>query len=90
MISIGIPDERLGEEVAAFIRVNDASKPLTKEEIHKFCKGKLAYFKIPKYVFIVDEFPRTVSGKIQKFKFLDVYSHLMEDIVKDKREKAKN
>lgn len=90
MISIGIPDERLGEEVAAFIRVNDASKTLTKEEIHKFCKGKLAHFKIPKYVFIVDEFPRTVSGKIQKFKFLDVYSHLLEDIVKDKREKAQN
>ncbi|KAL7026290.1 hypothetical protein ACKWTF_013836 [Chironomus riparius] len=87
---IGIPDERLGEEVAAFIRVNDESKPLTKEEVHEFCKGKLAHFKIPKYVFTVDEFPRTVSGKIQKFKFLDVYSHLLEDIVKEKREKAHN
>ena len=90
MISIGIPDERLVEEVAVFIRVNDESKPLNKEEVHEFCKGKLAHFKIPKYVFNIDEFPRTVSGKIQKFKFLDVYSHLLEDIVKGKREKAHN
>ena len=63
---------------------------MTREEINEFCKGRLAHFKIPKYVFTVDEFPRTVSGKIQKFKFLDVYSHLLDDVIKGKREKVQN
>ncbi|CRK94406.1 CLUMA_CG007913, isoform A [Clunio marinus] len=60
---IGIPDERLGEEVAAFIRVKDNSTHVTQNDIKEFCSGKLAHFKVPRFVIIVDEFPRTVSGK---------------------------
>lgn len=64
---IGVPDARLGEEVCAWIRLRrDAS--LTKEEIKTFCTGRIAPFKIPKYVLFVVEFPMTVTGKIQKFK----------------------
>ncbi|KAG5674730.1 hypothetical protein PVAND_004682 [Polypedilum vanderplanki] len=76
---IGIPDERMGEEVGAFIRVKDKTKKLTREEIKKFCKGKLSHFKIPRYVIIVDEFPKTTSGKIQKFKFPEMYAKEIEE-----------
>jgi acyl-CoA synthetase (AMP-forming)/AMP-acid ligase II len=69
----GIPDERMGEEVGAFVRLKDGTKTLTRSVVRKFCEGRLAHFKIPRYVVIVDEFPRTLSGKIQKYKFLDVF-----------------
>lgn len=79
--SAGIPDERLGEEVGAFVRLKDNSKPLTSDEVKDFCQGMLSYFKIPRYVVVVDEFPRTLSGKIQKFKFVDVYAEQLKEIV---------
>jgi fatty-acyl-CoA synthase len=69
----GVPDERLGEEVAAFIRLKDTNKTLTVDDVKRFCKGQLSHFKIPRYVVIVDDFPRTLSGKIQKFKFLEMF-----------------
>jgi fatty-acyl-CoA synthase len=64
---VGIPDERLGEVVAAWIRLK-AGASSTQEEIQEFCKGKIAYFKIPQYVRFVGQFPMTVTGKIQKFR----------------------
>lgn len=78
---IGIPDERLGEEVGAFIRLKDASQDLTRDDIKEFCKGKLSYFKIPRYIVIVDEFPRTVSGKIQKFKFFEAFKTELSQVM---------
>lgn len=63
----------MGEEIGAFIRLKDPKNPITAEDVKKFCKGHLAHFKIPKYVVTVDDFPRTTSGKIQKFKFLDLF-----------------
>lgn len=69
----------MGEEVGAFIRLKDASKPLTKDEIKTFCHGKIAHFKIPKNVVTVDEFPRTLSGKIQKFKFIEMFCTKIKD-----------
>lgn len=70
---IGIPDERMGEEVGAFIRLRDKSKTFSHDDVKTFCQGKLSHFKIPRYIVIVTEFPRTVSGKIQKFKFLETF-----------------
>lgn len=64
---VGIPDERLGEEVCAWIRLNDTVE-VTAEEIKHFCKGKVSHFKIPRYIRFVDEYPMTVTGKVQKFK----------------------
>ena len=56
-----------------WVRVRgDASKELTVEAVRAFCKGKLAHFKIPKYVYFVESFPTTVTGKIQKFKMREV------------------
>ncbi len=63
----GLPDERLGEAVLAWIKLK-ADETATPEEIKAFCKGQIAHFKIPEYIRFVDSFPTTLSGKIQKFK----------------------
>ncbi|XP_068720322.1 medium-chain acyl-CoA ligase ACSF2, mitochondrial-like [Montipora capricornis] len=63
---IGVPDPRLGEEVCAWIKLH-AGESATPEEIKEFCKGQLAHFKIPRYIKFVDDFPLTVTGKVQKF-----------------------
>ncbi len=63
----GIPSNKYGEEVGAFIILKENSS-LTEEEVKDFCRGKIARHKIPKYVLFVNEFPLTGSGKIQKFK----------------------
>jgi len=66
-----IPSKKYGEEVGAFIILKDGMK-LTVEEVQDFCRGKISRHKIPKYVFFIDQFPMTGSGKIQKFKLKDV------------------
>jgi len=63
---VGIPDARYGEELCAWIRVNDGMT-VTEEEIRAFCRGQIAHQKIPRYIRFVDEFPMTVTGKVQKF-----------------------
>ncbi|XP_054002782.1 medium-chain acyl-CoA ligase ACSF2, mitochondrial [Hylaeus anthracinus] len=63
---IGAYDEVYGEELCACVRLNDGSR-LTKEELRDYCKGKIAHFKIPRYVVFVQEYPKTSSGKVQKF-----------------------
>jgi fatty-acyl-CoA synthase len=64
---VGIPDRRYGELVVAWIKLEEGST-ITEQEIRAFCKGKIARFKIPKYIKFVTEFPQTVTGKVQKFK----------------------
>jgi fatty-acyl-CoA synthase len=63
---VGVPDERFGEEIAACIRLHDG-ETASVDEVRDFCRGKLAHYKIPRYVRFVDEFPMTVTGKVQKF-----------------------
>jgi fatty-acyl-CoA synthase len=63
---IGVPDAKYGEELCAWIRVREGAEPLTAEAIREFATGKLARYKIPRYVQIVDEFPMTVTGKVRK------------------------
>lgn len=63
---IGVPDPKYGEEVCAWIKLHDGEQA-TSEEIREFCQGHIAHFKIPKYIKFVDEFPMTVTGKVQKF-----------------------
>jgi fatty-acyl-CoA synthase len=64
---VGIPNARLGEIVAAWVRLKPGAEA-TEEEIKEFCKGQIAYYKVPEYVRFVTEFPATLSGKIQKYK----------------------
>jgi fatty-acyl-CoA synthase len=68
---VGIADERLGEVVAAWVRLKTGESG-TEEEVRQFCVGKIAYFKIPQYVRFVEQFPMTVTGKIQKFKIREI------------------
>ena len=63
---IGVPDERYGEELCAWIRMREGAEPLTAEAVRTFATGRLAHYKIPRYVRIVDEFPMTVTGKVRK------------------------
>ena len=63
----GVPDEKYGEEAAAWIILKEG-QTATEEEIREFCQGKISRYKIPRYIFFVDSYPMTASGKIQKFK----------------------
>jgi len=63
---IGVPDERYGEELMAWVRMRDGAEPLTAEALREFCSGRLAHYKVPRYVHVVDEFPMTVTGKVRK------------------------
>jgi fatty-acyl-CoA synthase len=63
---IGVPDEKYGEELCAWIKVKAGAEPLDADKVRAFATGRLAHFKIPRYVLVVDEFPMTVTGKIRK------------------------
>ncbi len=63
---VGVPDEKYGEELMAWVRLREGVPGLTAGELRAFCEGKLAHYKIPRYVHVVDEFPMTVTGKIRK------------------------
>ena len=63
---VGVPDVKYGEELCAWVRMREGAAPLTVEQVRAFCTGKLAHYKIPRYVHVVDEFPMTVTGKIRK------------------------
>jgi fatty-acyl-CoA synthase len=63
---IGVPDAKYGEELMAWVRMRPGATPLTADALREFCLGKLAHYKIPRYVHITDEFPMTVTGKVRK------------------------
>ena len=69
---IGVPDERYGEELMVWVRLRDGAAPLSPEALREFCGGKLAHYKIPRYVKIVDAFPMTVTGKVRKVEMREV------------------
>jgi fatty-acyl-CoA synthase len=64
---VGVPDPRYGEELCAWVRLREGSE-LTVDQLRVFCAGKIAHYKVPRYLRIVDEFPLTVTGKVQKFR----------------------
>jgi fatty-acyl-CoA synthase len=68
---IGVPDHKYGEEVCAWIRLRDGVTA-TAEEFREFCRGQIATYKIPRYIRFTDEFPMTVTGKVQKFKMREL------------------
>lgn len=69
---VGLPDERVGEELAVWIKRDpQAEKKITEEDMREFCKGNIAFFKVPRYVKFVDEFPVSATAKVQKFKIID-------------------
>ncbi len=68
---IGVPDERYGEEICAWVRLKEGAE-VSGEDLRIYCKGKIATYKIPRYILVVDEFPMTVTGKIQKFRMREI------------------
>ncbi|MEW2218576.1 AMP-binding protein [Streptomyces sp. NPDC006990] len=75
---VGVPDERYGEELMAWIRMRDGAAPLTADDVRAFCSGRLAHYKIPRYVHVVDAFPMTVTGKIRKVEMRERSIELLE------------
>jgi fatty-acyl-CoA synthase len=67
----GVPDERMGEEVAAWVQLH-AGESMTEEELLAFCRDGMAHFKVPRYIRFVEEFPMTVTGKLQKFRMREI------------------
>jgi fatty-acyl-CoA synthase len=63
---IGVPDEKYGEELCAWVRMRSGAEPLDADAVRAFCSGRLSHYKIPRYVIVVEEFPMTVTGKIRK------------------------
>ncbi len=67
----GVPDAYYGEEVMAWVQLHEG-QAATEEEIREYCRGRIAHFKVPKYVWFVEEFPMTVTGKLQKFRMREI------------------
>jgi len=66
---VGLPDGRLGETVVAWIRLKETAM---EEEIREFCRGRIAHFKVPQYIRFVEDFPMTVTGKVQKYRIREI------------------
>ncbi|MDR2146789.1 MAG: AMP-binding protein [Tannerella sp.] len=75
---VAVPSEKYGEEVCAFVILKDGAI-LTEDVIKDYCRGKIARHKIPEYIFFVDEFPMTESGKIQKFRLKELIVRFLEE-----------
>jgi len=73
---IGVPDERYGEELMAWVRLRDGAT-MTLEDLRGFCQGKIAHYKVPRYLHVCDELPMTVTGKVQKFKMREAAIELL-------------
>tara|TARA_B100000586_G_scaffold94391_1_gene67295 strand:- start:2268 stop:2729 length:462 start_codon:yes stop_codon:yes gene_type:complete len=67
----GVPDSRFGEEIVAWVSLKDDAI-LTEEEVKAFCKDKIAHYKVPRYIRFSEDFPMTVTGKVQKFKMREI------------------
>ncbi len=68
----GVPDKKYGEELVAWVKLSPGADEVTADDLRAFCKGKITHFKVPRYFKFTDEFPMTVTGKIQKFKMREI------------------
>ncbi|PTR31395.1 fatty-acyl-CoA synthase [Rhodococcus sp. OK519] len=75
---IGVPDPKYGEELMVWIRMREGAGPLDADKVREFCAGRLAHYKIPRYVHVVDEFPMTVTGKVRKVEMRERSLELIE------------
>ncbi|WP_408897062.1 AMP-binding protein [Nocardioides sp. R1-1] len=74
---VGVPDEKYGEELCAWVRLRPGADPLDADGVRAFATGKLAHYKIPRYVLVVDEFPMTVTGKVRKVEMRERSAELL-------------
>ncbi|HKG51960.1 MAG TPA: AMP-binding protein [Actinomycetales bacterium] len=76
---VGVPDERYGEELMAWVVLRPGAAPMTAEALRDFCAGRLAHYKVPRYVHVVDGFPMTVTGKVRKVEMREAAVALLGD-----------
>ena len=81
---IGVPDERRGEEVMACIRLRDGANALDADDLKAYCEGRIARYKIPRYVRIVESYPMTVTGKIRKIQLREMALSWLADAAADR------
>ena len=86
---IGVPDVKYGEEIMAWVRLDDSvdATSVSEESIREFCKGKIAHFKIPRYIKFADEFPMTVTGKVRK---IEMREHSIKELGLESAAEVKN
>jgi fatty-acyl-CoA synthase len=75
---VGVPDPVYGEEVMAWLRLRDGAGLLTAESLREFCTGRIARYKIPRYVHVADEFPMTVTGKVRKVEMREASVRMLD------------
>jgi fatty-acyl-CoA synthase len=75
---IGVPDARYGEELCAWVTLREGAPELTAEAVREFATGRLAHYKIPRYVLVVESFPMTVTGKIRKVEMREKSVELLD------------
>ncbi len=68
---VGVPDQKYGEEIMAWVQLREGAGA-SEDDLREFCKGKIAHYKVPRYVKLVDEFPMTITGKVQKYKMREI------------------
>jgi fatty-acyl-CoA synthase len=68
---IGVPDVKYGEEIMAWVKLRQGSE-LTEDGLREFCRGKIAHFKVPRYLRFVEDYPMTITGKVQKFRMREI------------------
>ncbi|MER5973227.1 AMP-binding protein [Streptomyces sp. NPDC002055] len=71
---VGVPDEKYGEEILACVVLRDAARPLTLDELADYCRGRLAHYKVPRHLRLLDTFPMTVSGKVRKIELRERFA----------------
>ncbi|MFG2193483.1 AMP-binding protein [Streptomyces sp. NPDC048639] len=71
---VGVPDEKYGEEILACVVLRDPAQPLTRDELARYCRGRLAHYKVPRHLRIMEAFPMTVSGKVRKVELREQFA----------------
>ncbi|GAA1660295.1 fatty-acyl-CoA synthase [Citricoccus zhacaiensis] len=79
---VGVPDEKYGEELMAWIRIREGAPEPTASSLREFCSGKIAHYKVPRYVQVIEEFPMTVTGKVRK---VDLRAQAMDLLAESSR-----
>lgn len=75
---IGVPDEKFGEEIMACVILRDPADTLTRDELARYCRGRLAHYKVPRHLRLMDAFPMTVSGKVRKVELREEAAALLD------------
>ena len=78
----GVPDDYFGEEAMAWIQLH-SGQSAGEQEIRNWCRDRIAHYKIPRYIWFVDEFPMTVTGKLQKFRMREIAAERMKSMMRD-------